>query len=62
MEANPHYIAGGQLRDHQIEGLKWLLLLHIEQRNGILADEMVTQYKLFQLKENLFLILILFRV
>ena len=30
----------GQMRDYQIEGLNWLINLHHQGINGILADEM----------------------
>ena len=32
--------AGGQLRDYQLKGLRWMVGLHDQGLNGILADEM----------------------
>ena len=36
----PRSIRYGQMRDYQIEGLNWLVNLHLQGINGILADEM----------------------
>ena len=32
---------GGQLKEYQMAGLRWLVSLHNNNLNGILADEMV---------------------
>lgn len=39
-DASPTFIVNGQLRDYQIRGLNWLILLNENGINGILADEM----------------------
>ena len=36
----PAMLRGGQLRDYQLKGLRWLVALHDHGLNGILADEM----------------------
>ncbi|KAK9827652.1 hypothetical protein WJX81_004004 [Elliptochloris bilobata] len=36
----PAMLRGGQLRDYQLTGLRWLVALHDNGLNGILADEM----------------------
>ena len=36
----PPSIKGGKMRPYQIEGLNWLINLHLKGINGILADEM----------------------
>ena len=36
-----------QLKPYQVFGLNWLVLLHSEDLNGILADEMVRKYILY---------------
>src|SRR5690606_26091153 len=38
--SSPPFIANGQLRDYQVEGLNWLISLYHRNINGILADEM----------------------
>ena len=38
--AQPEALRGGQLRDYQLKGLRWLVALHDNGLNGILADEM----------------------
>lgn len=38
----PNLVQGGQLRDYQLSGVKFLLSLYTNAVNGILADEMVT--------------------
>lgn len=38
-QETPHYI-DGEMRDYQIRGLNWLILLYENNINGILADEM----------------------
>ncbi len=38
--AQPATLRGGQLRDYQLKGLRWLVALHNNRLNGILADEM----------------------
>lgn len=37
---SPAYIQGGKLREYQIQGLNWLILLYENRLSGILADEM----------------------
>lgn len=37
---SPSYICEGQLREYQIQGLNWLILLYENRLSGILADEM----------------------
>ncbi|KAM3588764.1 chromatin remodeling complex Adenosinetriphosphatase [Umbelopsis sp. WA50703] len=37
---SPKYVAGGTLRDYQIQGLNWMISLFENGINGILADEM----------------------
>ncbi|ORY26420.1 hypothetical protein BCR33DRAFT_726284 [Rhizoclosmatium globosum] len=39
-DESPAYVAGGKMRDYQIQGLNWLVSLHHNGINGILADEM----------------------
>ncbi|KAG8904542.1 hypothetical protein FRB99_001582 [Tulasnella sp. 403] len=39
-EESPTYVAGGKLRDYQLQGLNWMVSLHHNGINGILADEM----------------------
>ncbi|KAJ3264367.1 hypothetical protein HDU77_008671 [Chytriomyces hyalinus] len=39
-DESPAYVAGGKMRDYQIQGLNWLISLHHNGINGILADEM----------------------
>ena len=34
-------VKGGDMRDYQIRGLNWMISLHENGINGILADEMV---------------------
>ncbi|VDQ01355.1 unnamed protein product [Trichobilharzia regenti] len=41
-EASPWYVKGGEMRDYQIRGLNWMIQLHHNNINGILADEMVS--------------------
>lgn len=36
----PHLLKGGDLKEYQLSGLKWLVSLHNNNLNGILADEM----------------------
>jgi SNF2 family DNA or RNA helicase len=33
-------LQGGQLKEYQMAGLRWLVSLHNNNLNGILADEM----------------------
>ena len=40
LEKQPPNIRGGTMRDYQLEGLNWLLKMHVCSINGILADEM----------------------
>jgi SNF2 family DNA or RNA helicase len=35
-------VKGGQMRDYQVQGLNWMISLHHNGINGILADEMVS--------------------
>ncbi|GAB5585572.1 chromatin remodeling complex Adenosinetriphosphatase [Umbelopsis nana] len=37
---SPKYVAGGTLRDYQVQGLNWMISLFENGINGILADEM----------------------
>jgi SWI/SNF-related matrix-associated actin-dependent regulator of chromatin subfamily A member 5 len=49
----PNFITGNdgdKMRDYQIRGLNWLIRLHHNGLNGILADEMV---KIFFLSANI---------
>jgi SNF2 family DNA or RNA helicase len=41
-------IKGGTMREYQIHGLNWLIKLHDNCINGILADEMVTETVLLE--------------
>ena len=34
-------VKGGKMRDYQVQGLNWMISLHLNGINGILADEMV---------------------
>ena len=34
-------VKNGEMRDYQIRGLNWMITLHANGINGILADEMV---------------------
>ena len=36
----PSWVSGGQMRSYQLEGLNWMIRLHENGINGILADEM----------------------
>ncbi len=36
----PALLRGGQLRDYQMQGLRWMVALYDRRLNGILADEM----------------------
>ena len=38
----PAMLCGGTLKSYQITGLEWLVSLHRNGLNGILADEMVS--------------------
>jgi SNF2 family DNA or RNA helicase len=46
------------LKQHQLQGLNWLHLMHVEKRSGILADEMGLG-KTIQVPFSLFLLLFL---
>lgn len=35
-------VKGGKMRDYQVQGLNWIVSLHHNGINGILADEMVS--------------------
>jgi len=39
-EESPNFIKFGLMRDYQVRGLNWLISLHKNGINGILADEM----------------------
>ncbi|CAG8609140.1 1549_t:CDS:10, partial [Acaulospora colombiana] len=39
-EQSPAYVKGGQMRQYQVQGLNWMVSLHQNGLNGILADEM----------------------
>lgn len=39
-------LTGGTLKSYQIQGLEWMVSLYNNKLNGILADEMVSPYKL----------------
>lgn len=41
IEEQPARLTGGQLRDYQLQGLRWMVGLAQAGLNGILADEMV---------------------
>lgn len=38
-------VKGGQMRDYQVQGLNWMISLHHNGINGILADEMVSRHE-----------------
>eukprot|EP00882_Tetradesmus_deserticola_P026761 GHRQ01029552.1.p1 GENE.GHRQ01029552.1~~GHRQ01029552.1.p1 ORF type:complete len:619 (+),score=313.07 GHRQ01029552.1:120-1859(+) len=40
LTVQPDFLAGGQLRDYQLDGINWLTYAWIKARNAILADEM----------------------
>jgi ATP-dependent helicase STH1/SNF2 len=40
IDEQPKLLKGGQLKEYQMAGLRWLVSLHNNQLNGILADEM----------------------
>ncbi|KAG8895645.1 hypothetical protein FRC00_007177, partial [Tulasnella sp. 408] len=40
-EESPDYVKGGKMRDYQLGGLNWMVALHHNGINGILADEMI---------------------
>ena len=42
LDRQPSILAGGQLRDYQLDSLNWLIGLYESGINGILADEMVS--------------------
>jgi SNF2 family DNA or RNA helicase len=37
-------IAGGELREYQLEGLNWLLYCYHSNLNGILAGDLVREF------------------
>ena len=37
-------VKGGKMRDYQVQGLNWMISLHHNGINGILADEMVSSF------------------
>jgi SWI/SNF-related matrix-associated actin-dependent regulator of chromatin subfamily A protein 2/4 len=39
--SQPTMLKGGQLKEYQLEGLRWMISLYNNNLNGILADEMV---------------------
>ena len=40
IEAQPKMLKGGELKEYQLQGLRWMVSLHNNHLNGILADEM----------------------
>ena len=40
LDKQPSFLTGGELREYQLEGLRWLLFSRAQQRNVMLADEM----------------------
>jgi SNF2 family DNA or RNA helicase len=40
LSTQPENLVGGELKEYQLDGLNWLLKLHVLGINGILADEM----------------------
>ncbi|XP_058078291.1 chromatin structure-remodeling complex protein SYD-like isoform X2 [Magnolia sinica] len=40
VDEQPSYLQGGKLREHEMNGLRWLVSLYNNHLNGILADEM----------------------
>ncbi len=40
-DANPFTVITGTMRAYQLQGLNWMVSLHHNGLNGILADEMV---------------------
>lgn len=49
-------VHGGQLRDYQVQGLNWMIALHQNGLNGILADEMGRAYSAFTLASLILII------
>lgn len=47
-EASPHFIKEGEMRDYQVRGLNWMISLHENGINGILADEVSQLHYLVQ--------------
>ena len=39
-DESPHFVKNGKMRDYQVRGLNWMISLHENGINGILADEM----------------------
>lgn len=48
----PSSIVFGTMRDYQLEGLNWMLKLHDNGINGILADEMVSDEHVSRINES----------
>ncbi|QQP55261.1 Chromatinremodeling complex ATPase chain Iswilike, partial [Caligus rogercresseyi] len=44
-DESPAYIKSGKLRDYQVRGLNWMISLHENGLNGILADEWAWHYR-----------------
>jgi SNF2 family DNA or RNA helicase len=42
LSADKAVVKGGKMRDYQVQGLNWMISLHHNGINGILADEMVS--------------------
>jgi len=45
MSADKTVVKGGKMRDYQVQGLNWMISLHHNGINGILADEMVSRFR-----------------
>lgn len=45
MEFQPEGVTGGEMREYQLAGLRWLVARWDEGVNAILADEMVHFFK-----------------
>ena len=45
--AQPRLLVGGTLKEYQLKGLQWMVSLYNNHLNGILADEMVSQFPTF---------------
>lgn len=54
-EASPHFIKEGEMRDYQVRGLNWMISLHENGINGILADEVSQLHYLVQIYFQLIL-------
>ncbi len=45
-------VCSAQLKPYQLVGLNWLAMLHAQNLNGILADEMVSMSMLIEFPRN----------